>query len=629
MTLEQQEIDLHPLLAAVFVLQGARQYTQAAQQLARQDAFFYDQIDLETLYTVLVNFPQAWLVTEQTVELASAQTTEITAGLPLALRADLHYLQAQLLRRTGQLPEASWHLTQAQAAYGATEQPHGVIHATLLLARLTHQSEERALAQRYLYEEIQPRLNQQAIKDGALQAHCCLQLADLAREQGAWQRGVNYAQRALTLYADLGHPYGQLLAHLWLATHALNAGDQTAARSHLLHARQQWTEATLGALAEARLLHGELLLACHQGASSAEAFQLAQQYLTVADLEPYCAERIQARLLLGNLYRNRGAYRAAHSWYAETGAVIEQLGYTSYVPQLQAELAWLHLLEGEFSHAHAVVEAHYQQTLPSQRMRLQVVLAVLAMMDGEWEKADRLLQEVITFYAALSDALMVCVLRLYLVYSALHQAKTTQALQQLATALGWLTTQQITAFPHWWHPKILAEVCTYALLSDLYPALVTHMLVHQLEKASLPFLKLLDTSDDIELRRRVRRLQQVIVGISEPLAHLPDNSSKRVIQELLAQGNLCAEAYTELENELMTASNRLNPNPTIIAVLGLYLKGLTRTEIAHELGCSMENVRNYITTIYNHFGLPAYRFRGRTARRQKLIDIAQARGFIY
>jgi DNA-binding NarL/FixJ family response regulator len=175
----------------------------------------------------------------------------------------------------------------------------------------------------------------------------------------------------------------------------------------------------------------------------------------------------------------------------------------------------------------------------------------------------------------------------------------------------------------------LAEVCTHALLSNLYPALVEKILVQQLGKASLPFLKLLDTTDDIELRRQALRLQQMISGGANPAAHLPASLSKRVIEELLAQGHLRAEAYRELETELMTAANRLTPNPTIIAVFGLYVQGWTRADIAAELQCSTENVRNYITIIYNHFGLPAYRFHKREARRQKLIDVAQTRGFIY
>ena len=110
-----------------------------------------------------------------------------------------------------------------------------------------------------------------------------------------------------------------------------------------------------------------------------------------------------------------------------------------------------------------------------------------------------------------------------------------------------------------------------------------------------------------------------------------DSSSpnKQVIEELLGQGELCAETYHELENELMTAHNRQSPNPTIIAVFGLYIKGWTRAEIAKTLACSSENVRNYITLIYQHFDLPVERFRNREARKQKLIEVARVRGFIY
>ena len=369
-------------------------------------------------------------------------------------------------------------------------------------------------------------------------------------------------------------------------------------------------------------------MAWHQRAF-ATALPLAEQYLTVANARSYSLEQIEARLLLGNLHRDIGDYQLAHSWYVDANTVIEQIGYQGYLPRLQAELAWLYLLEGEFSVARAVVEQEMPTTLPIQRAALQVILAVLEMLDGEWEAADDLLAEAAAFYTKAGNRLGLCTLQLYRAYNALHQDKTMVALQQLEEALRWLRKQELTAFPQWWHPKILAEVCTHALLSNLYPELVEQILVQHLGKTSLPFLKLLDTTADIELRRRALRLQQRIMGSGDPVTHLSAGANKRVIEELLDQGNLRAEAYRELEAELMTATNRLTPNPTIIAVFGLYVKGWSRAEIAEELECSTENVRNYITIIYNHFGLPAFRFHKREARRQKLIEVAQARGFIY
>jgi len=639
---DEHESKLHPLLTRVLALQQAGHYTQAVENLASQDAYIYDTIDLHLLHNLLTNFPQAWRsttvdqptespmnpATSQSAFSATDQSIDPLTTPSPAVTASFHYLQAIWLRRNGQLIQASWHLTKAKLAYTASDQPQGVVRATLELARLARPQEGWPLAYRYLFDEVQPFFDQHQVDDPTLQAHYYLQMADVARDQGDWVTGARYARQALTRYGALDHAHGQVMAHIWLVPYALCNGDLVGADAHLQQAHEQATLAKLGQTMAARLLYGELLLAWYQRALTT-ALPLAQQYLAIANADAYSLEQIEARLLLGNLYRDSGEYRTAHSWYDDAGAVIEQLGYRAYVPRLQAELAWLYLLEGELSTARVLVEEQIESTLPAQRMALQVVLAVLQMMDGEWEAADTLLAEAQSFYEKAADGLAVCALRLYRAYNALHQTETTPALQHLIMALGWLDERKLTTFPHWWHGKILAEVCTHAMLSNLYPALVEKLLVQHLGKTSLPFLKLLDTTDDIELRRQALRLQQMITGSADPVAHLPTSPSKRVIEELLAQGHLRAEAYHELEAELMTAGNRLTPNPTIIAVFGLYLRGWSRADIAVELQCSTENVRNYITIIYNHFALPAYRFHKREARRQKLIEVAQMRGFIY
>ena len=639
---EEHESNLYPWLTRIFALQQAGRYTQAVEDLASQDACIYDTIDLHYFYKLLLNFPQAWLSTavDQPTELpmnllanqkplgTADQSADPSAPLPTVVKAGFHYLQAIWLWRNGQLLEANWHLTQAKLAYVTCEQPQGAVRATLALARLAHPQEGWPLAHRYLFDEVQPFFAQQQVDDPILQAHCYLQMAEVVRDQGDWSTATHYAHQALNCYQTLHHAYGQVLIHIWLVSYALHCGDRPAAQTHLQAAQEQAVRANLGQPVEAQLLYGELLMAWHQRAF-ATALPLAEQYLTVANARSYSLEQIEARLLLGNLYRDIGDYQLAHSWYVDANTVIEQIGYQGYLPRLQAELAWLYLLEGEFSVARAVVEQEMPTTLPIQRAALQVILAVLEMLDGEWEAADDLLAEAAAFYTKAGNRLALCTLQLYRAYNALHQDKTMAALQQLEEALSWLRKQGLTAFPQWWHPKILAEVCTHALLSNLYSELVEQILVQHLGKTSLPFLKLLDTTADIELRRRALRLQQRITGSGDPVAHLSASPSKWVIEELLDQGNLRAEAYRELEAELMTAANRLTPNPTIIAVFGLYVKGWTRAEIAKELQCSTENVRNYITIIYNHFALPAFRFHKREARRQKLIEVAQARGFIY
>ena len=78
----------------------------------------------------------------------------------------------------------------------------------------------------------------------------------------------------------------------------------------------------------------------------------------------------------------------------------------------------------------------------------------------------------------------------------------------------------------------------------------------------------------------------------------------------------------------MTAAHHPKPNPTLLAVFGLYVNGIDREEIAEQLGCSLPTVRNYITAIYEYFGLKANDFATRRARWKALVALAQANQFM-
>lgn len=65
-----------------------------------------------------------------------------------------------------------------------------------------------------------------------------------------------------------------------------------------------------------------------------------------------------------------------------------------------------------------------------------------------------------------------------------------------------------------------------------------------------------------------------------------------------------------------------------MAVFGLYVQGLSREEIAGRSECSLPGVRNYITAIYEHFGVKADEFATRRAWWLRLVEIAKAQGFV-
>lgn len=424
-------------------------------------------------------------------------------------------------------------------------------------------------------------------------------------------------------------PRGPFRSFLCMAAKSLQMGNYGEAEHNLQKAYQQWASGSVGEIDEARLLYLQIHLAWYQRRFS-DALEKAHTYLKLVDRGLYQDKRVYAQILLGNLYRDAEQWSVAHFWYAEAQKSIEEINEPSYAPALDGQLTWLYLLERRFTHAWRQIEVNRGRTNQSQAMHFQVILAILQMLDGEWETAEDLLNEALTFYEQTGDPLACCALHLYLAYNALHQHTPTKFLAHANYALGWLSEHQITTFPRWWHPKIMAEICVHALMSDLHATLIEQILVNHLGQAARPALKLLENTEDIDLRRKVNRLHQIITGLDvNPLSHLNNTPSKRVLHELLDSGDLRHENYSHLEQELMTATHRQRPNATLMAVFGLYVNGLAREDIAKRLECSIENVRNYITIIYQHFALPSYRFKGREQRRQKLIEVARARGYIY
>ncbi len=603
----------NPVLSQVFALLHTGKYSTAAQQLAGQAQSFFDGLDRQAIDKLFASFPPA--LVKQT--------------------PDLQYLQAILSMRLGEQQQASELFIQAKLAYTAAQQPQQVIRCYLALAQITFHREELPKAYTYLNDEIQSFLDGLKVNDAALQADFLQQMADMVFHMGKFQHSLEYAKQALALYTILNNPAGKFYANLRMAAIAVQVGNHAEARDNLQRTYQEMLAHALGPIAEMRWLNVQAHLEWHRR-ELIGALQTAQNYATLADTEPASNERVYARMLLANLYRDLGQYRTAYSLYMETAKICKQVGHLSYAPQMQAQLAWLYLLEGRLTHVRALVDTNLShlgtQGSAAQDliMNFQVILAVLQMMDGEWQKADKSLHEALRFYQKDGNAPACCALHLYLTYTALHQHAPTDILSHLQLGLGWLAKQQLTTYPHWWHPKIMAEVCAHALMGNLYPELVDYILVHHLGKVSIPALKLLEKTEDIELRRRAYRLRQAIAGPeANYLAHLPDTASKRVLQELLVRGELRPDAYNALERELTTASYRHSPNPTIVAVFGLYIAGFARGHIAEKLDCSVENVRNYITIIYQQFDLPAHQHRGREIRRQKLIQVARARGFIH
>lgn len=201
--------------------------------------------------------------------------------------------------------------------------------------------------------------------------------------------------------------------------------------------------------------------------------------------------------------------------------------------------------------------------------------------------------------------------------------------QEFVQAIGWLAQRHTDYAPFWWHPALLSELCAQALALDLYPEVVERIFLNHLRAAGKDALRtLLYTTTPAIAQRAYRLLHALGDAVTDLVAHLPAGTAKTMLAALLQSGKLIPATYPRLEQELMTAAHRPKPNPTLMAVFGLYVNGASRGEIAEQLECSLPNVRNYITAIYDHFGIKTTGFATQRARWKALVAMAKEQGFM-
>ncbi len=147
-------------------------------------------------------------------------------------------------------------------------------------------------------------------------------------------------------------------------------------------------------------------------------------------------------------------------------------------------------------------------------------------------------------------------------------------------------------------------------------------------------VNLLEAYGYVELAERAlhalaAHLQAAIANESWPeLASWPAGPGKRVVEQLLLEGKLNREYFPRLQAKLRTADHFRTPNPTLVATFGLYVNGATREAIAQALGCSIFTTRHYISVIYQHFDIASNQALGSHLRRQQLLILARACGYI-
>lgn len=542
---------------------------------------------------------------------------------------NLRYTMGWVYARSERLPQAVKLLERARNSYRTTHQDYDrVARCCLELARIHQLRENFLLATIYLKEEAYPLFERNLIQDRRLQARFWLRMAELSPDINQSATGRKDANRALTIYRELGDLDGEFKALARLASFAHTIGDLNEAESKLALAESCWDAGHLGASAEARLLN----LKCHSawyGGDLKKAVALAEALQKLADRQNFGNQRVYARMLLGNCYRACGQLDLAFRYYDEARTIVDAIDYKDYHPWIDTQVAWCYLVAGNLTLARRYAHESLKTSDLGQSMSFQVVLAVLDLIENQVESAQRLLEESLAFYISAQEELAACSLHLYLAQIAHMKKERSETNEHLEKALSWLDQRRLDYLPFWWHPTLFSAVCGQALSQHLYEHVIERIFIHHLKDAGVAVLQELCRAEDERVRSRAHIiLSTVHYHDFHELESFPDSQCKYVVEELLQEGFLLQHSFARLLQELTTATHYPKPNLTLVAVFGLYLAGYERAEIADKVGCGEALVRNYINHIYSQFGLTADQFANRRARKRHLHELARKKGFV-
>jgi hypothetical protein len=233
------------------------------------------------------------------------------------------------------------------------------------------------------------------------------------------------------------------------------------------------------------------------------------------------------------------------------------------------------------------------------------------------------------FYTRSGDELSVATIQFYLAYLHRQTEPMESARHYLRAALGWLAGRNVYYFPLWWHPQMVLSICTFALEEDIFSVVAERILTRFIGKKGLEAVSILCLHEDAAVRQRAESVREFIDdSLVIDLSHIQDERTRRVVESLLAEGTLRRDdMFAHLQAKLTTAHQRHTPNPGLVAIFGLYLKGHSSEEIANRLSRARSSVRNAITTIYQIFDIP--QSDGTPGeRKQRVVEIAVALGYL-
>lgn len=535
------------------------------------------------------------------------------------------FLRVQEFMQSGNLDDAILLLEQARNHFAETADLSSELRAILLLAKIHHRREDLGTAQLFT-EEVATLLAESVCLEPLDRAHAYLGLARLAPDIGELGVGFQHAQQALRLFQKAGDRQGQYEAHILCKLIAGQRGHQPIAMAHMEAATQLLRSLAEGGGEQTFLLNTRSHTYWYRGLFN-EALQTAREAIDRADSMGPHKFRVYNRLLCANILRAIGAYGEAELLYGEAIQVLEETGLRAFRMWVDANWAWLDLLQQRHDQARRRLYAALETANLGQAMSFNVSLAGVFAQTGRYFEAGNLLNDSLHFYLTSGDELSVCAIRFHLAYVYLKTDHPGLAEDQLTLALAWMNQWNNDYFPHWWHPALVAEVCVYTLAAEIYPVMAERILVKRVGDAAIPHLRRLLSYPNVVVRQRAAEALSLLDGLPfEQITETEDDRVRQVLIGLLTSGTLRLAHLGRLIQKLQMSRQQKKINGVLLATFGLYVEGIGRQEIAHRLGRQEKTIRNYITLIYECFGLEAEG--GRDERRRRLIEIAHAEGVV-
>lgn len=382
--------------------------------------------------------------------------------------ADWQFVSAMVLAAESKNDRALSALEKARHTYQFEEKNFSMaVRCMIESAHLHYVKEEFHIALHVLGERAKPLLNRPVGIEANVHALYLREMAQIYIDTGHLLTAEDLAKEALYKSREVGNQIGDARASLLLAIINQQKGDYQSMESRLLHARHLCAVAPSPKEHEfVQTFNLETHLHWYQG-NLTQAAEVAKRWIQESERSRSGMQPIFAHTVLGNIQRALGAYRLAEDEYEIARRLATEKGYLLFIPWLDVQAGWQHLLQGNYSAARILIQKSLETKDKGQGISFGVFLSVLNMLEKRFEVAQNQMVEAFMFYSDSGDNIAMCGLRFNLAYAYLRLGSPELAAEMLRTGLGWLAEARVDYFPLWWHPGIMAELCCFAIEENI------------------------------------------------------------------------------------------------------------------------------------------------------------------